>query len=315
MAHLPFKIHSVRPNRYTLYGLIAVLLWSTTIAVVRSLAEQIGSLTAAVFVYLLGGVLSCVFTGLLRNFKSRIGGLSRYYLWGCGVLFVLYMLALYLAVGLATDRNQVLEVGLVNYLWPALTLVFSLPILGKKARMSLIPGTLVALLGVYLVLTQGTLVSWSSLAKNVMTIPLAYSLALIAAVTWGLYSSLARRWGGPQNGGAVPLFMLATGGVLLVIRLFYSEPTLWGWRAAAEVLFMSLATAFAYVFWDMAMRKGDVVFVAACSYFIPLFSTLVSCLYLRVSPGFSLWVGCGMIILGSLISWASVSDRDTPRDG
>ena len=313
MGHLPFKICPCRLDRYTLYGLIAILLWSTTIAVVRSLAEQIGSLTAAVFVYLLGGVLSCVFTGFLRHFKSRIGGLSRRYLWGCGVLFLLYMLAIYLAVGLATDRNQVLEVGLVNYLWPSLTLLFSLLILGKKARTSIIPGTLLALLGIYLVLTQGTLVSWSSLVRNVMTNPLAYSLALIAAVAWGLYSSLARRWG--QNGGAVPLFMLATGGVLLVIRLFCSEPTLWGWRTAAELLFMSLATAFAYVFWDMAMRRGDVVFVAACSYFIPLFSTLVSCLYLRISPGFSLWVGCGMIILGSLISWASVSDRDAPREG
>ena len=315
MVNLPFKSWPSRLNRYTLYGLIAILLWSTTVAVVRSLAEQIGPLTAAALVYLVGGVLSCVFTGFLRHFKSRIRGLSRDYLWGCGVIFVLYTLALYLAVGLATDRNQVLEVGLVNYLWPALTLVFSLPILGKKARTSLIPGTLLALVGVYLVLTQGTLVSWSSLAKNFTKNPLAYTLALIAAVAWGLYSSLARRWGGPRNGGAVPLFMLATGGVLLVTRLFCTEPTLWSWRVAAEALFMSLATVFAYVFWDMAMRRGDVVFVAACSYFIPLFSTLVSCLYLRISPGLSLWVGCGMIVLGSLISWASVSDRDAPQEG
>jgi hypothetical protein len=38
-------------------GLAAIVLWSTTIAVARSLSEQTSPLTAGACVYLIGGVL------------------------------------------------------------------------------------------------------------------------------------------------------------------------------------------------------------------------------------------------------------------
>ena len=58
------------------------------------------------------------------------------------------------------------------------------------------------------------------------------------------------------------------------------------------------------------MRKGDLPFVAACSYFTPLLSTLVSCTYLQVMPGYELWAGCVVMVIGSLVSWRSLSDTE-----
>ena len=165
------------------------------------------------------------------------------------------------------------------------------------------------MLGVFLVLTQGASISWSSFSRNVASNPRAYFLGLTAGISWALYSNLARRWGGPQGGGGIPFFMVTTGLVLLLLRSFHAEQSQWSFRAISEMLFMSLATLVAYASWDTAMRKGDVVLLGACSYFIPLLSTLVTCLYLRIAPELNLWLGCGSIILGSLISWASVSDR------
>jgi drug/metabolite transporter (DMT)-like permease len=296
-------------NRYTLCGFVAILLWSTTIAVIRSLTEQIGPITSATSIYLAGGFLSLIPLSYSRDRIAQIRTLSRLYLLGCGAIFVFYMLAIYLAVGLVSNRQQVLEVGLINYLWPAFTLLFSVFLLGKNARFSLIPGTILGFVGAFLVLTQGDSISWTSFSTNVTTNSWAYSLALMAAVSWGVYSNLSRRWGGTRSGNAVPFFMLATGLMLLFIRFFTPEQNLWTLRSVAEVLFMSLATFFSYVFWDLAMRKGDMVLVAASSYFIPFFSTLVSSLYLGITAGLRLWLGCGCIILGSLISWVSVSDR------
>ena len=79
-------------------------------------------------------------------------------------MFIFYTAAIYLAVGLAKDREQLLEIALVNYLWPALTVLFSLPLLKKRASLWLVPGTALALTGVFLVMTQGAHVSWVSLA-------------------------------------------------------------------------------------------------------------------------------------------------------
>jgi len=296
----------VRLDRNTILGLFAILLWSATVALARSISERIGPAAAGASVYLtaaglLGGHL------LLRERSFHIlRKLPPNYAVGCGGLFVLYTMTLFLALGLAADRHQTIEVGLLNYLWPALTLLFSLGILGNRASIGLIPGTLLALCGVFLVLTQGTSISWNSFSGNVSSNPVAYGLGVLAAVTWGLYSNLTRRWGGSNSSGAVLLFVLATGMMFWLLRLFHPEQGNWGIRVLAEIAFLALATALAYVFWDIAMREGDVLLVASCSYLTPFLSTGVSCVYLRVWPSPSLWLGCLLIIAGSFWSWRSI---------
>lgn len=299
----PAVVRGSSLDRHTLCGGLAIVLWSTTIALVRSLSEQLGPLTAAAAVYLVGGGLSLVAGRGTARFRS----LPRLYLLGCGGLFVLNMISLTQAIGLSVDRVQVLEIGMVNYLWPSLTILFSLVLLQGRARWLLLPGTALALAGVFLVLTQGAEVSWTSLAHHLAGNPPAYLLGLVAAVSWALYSNLTRRWSPVGSGGGASLFMLATAGLLLALRLGASEETVWTFKAMAEVLFLGTATATAYVCWERAMRHGDVVLVAACSYFTPLLSTLVSCLYLGITAGVQLWLGAAAIVCGSLMSWAAVS--------
>ena len=299
----------MRQNLNTGSGLGAILLWSATFAFARSLSEQVGPLTAGAAAYLVGGSFCLLRFGWSARPVSRLFRLPRLYLFGCGALFIFYTAAIYLAVGLAKDREQVLEIALVNYLWPALTILFSLPLLKKRASLWLLPGTALALAGVFLVMTQGAHVSWASFRQHLQSNPTAYALALAAAVSWALYSNLARRWSGPENDGAVELFMPATGLVLLVLRLLTTEPTGWSLQAVGEAFGLAAITTLAYILWDLAMRKGNLLLVVACSYLTPLLSTLVSCAYLRVSPGPKLWVGCLVLVLGSLVTWLSVAER------
>jgi drug/metabolite transporter (DMT)-like permease len=295
-------------NRNTLYGFAAIILWSTTIALSRSLSEQIGPLTTASGVFLCSGAFCLGW--MFRSKVAREGarGQSRLYLLGCGGLFVLYMFSLFLAIGLASTRYQVLEIGLVNYLWPTFTIIFSLLILNKRFHLPLVPATLLALVGIFLVMTEGSSISWGSFSKNLHSNPTAYVLAFVAAVSWGLYSNLARRWADPEGRGAVQLFIPVTGIILLGLRLVLPEEGSWTARAVGEALILSLATTAAYIFWDIAMRKGDVVLVASGSYFTPLLSTLVSCIYLGVTAGLKVWVGCVLIVAGAIVSRASISD-------
>lgn len=113
-------------------GLFAILLWSFTIAFTRSISEHLGTVYGAGYVYLISAVLGLI--NVLRSSKqrSKLSNLPHRYLWGCGSLFLGYMLCLFLAVGMAENRSQSLEIGLINYLWPALILLFSVPILKIK---------------------------------------------------------------------------------------------------------------------------------------------------------------------------------------
>jgi drug/metabolite transporter (DMT)-like permease len=129
----------------------------------------------------------------------------------------------------------------------------------------------------------------------------------LATISWALYSNLTRHWAA-GSGGAVEFFIPATGVLLLIFWFLNPEAGSWTVRAGLEAVFLGIVTVLAYIFWDRAMRKGDIVLVAAFSYLTPLFSTILSCLYLGIIPGISLWVGCAMIIAGSILSWISVAD-------
>ena len=291
----------------TAMGVVAIVLWSTTIAFSRSLAEEVGAIRAGACIYLLGGVLGCLYEALVRRRFVRMFRLPRPYLVGCGLLFVIYTVSLYLAIAMSSSRQQAIEVGIINYLWPGLTLVLAVPILHTKVRAAFPVGVVLALAGAAMAPLRLGDYSPAALVENLRASPLPYALAMVAAVTWALYSNLSRRWGGRMEGGAVPLFVLATGFAMAGVHLAFPEPAAWTGRAAAEIIYMAaLPTLLAYAFWDAAMRRGNVVLVAAISYLTPLLSTAISVVYLSVAPGWNLWVACALVVAGAFICQRSV---------
>ncbi len=295
----------------TASGFLAIAFWSTTVGVSRSLTERLGTFTSAAMIYTLAGVLGCAV--LLRSRASRrdLKSLPPLYLLGCGALFVAYMVCLYVAVGFAADRRQVLEVALINYLWPSLTLALSVPLLRNRPRAGLVPGVVIAMAGIFLALNQRGGTTLTAFAANLRTGAVPYVAALGAAVTWALYSNLSRRWAAEASGGAVPVFLLASGVVLAAMRVCIAEDTSFGPRAAAELLYMAVFPALiAYVLWDAAMRRGNMVLVAAGSYLTPLLSVAIGALYLGEPLSARLWAACGLVIAGAVTCKLSLVERE-----
>lgn len=295
-------------------GFIAVMLWSITVGLVRSMSEQVGSLTAGAAVYITGGLLAVAIQFLTGNPLRVIKNASRIYAFSCGILFILYTASLYLSLGMAESRYQALELGLINYLWPSLTILFSLFMLSQKANIWLVPGTILAITGIYFITTNDLSFSGKEFVVNVLSNPIAYTLGFIAAVSWAIYSNLTRlsaKRGG--NANLVPLFILVTGLVLFVMRFFHPENTAWNLRVIVEILVLGCCTSMGYIFWDAAMKKGDLILVVSVSYLIPFFSTLFSALYLGVIPKYTLWMGSLLITTGSFLSWRSVATRSEQK--
>ncbi|MCZ7644389.1 MAG: aromatic amino acid DMT transporter YddG [Planctomycetota bacterium] len=302
-------MNATPPRRgiYTAQGLLAVLFWSTSIAFSRTLTERLGPLTAAAAIHLLAGSLSML--GYVRDPDAlrRALRLPKRYLLGAGALFVAYMLALYLAVGLSRDRAQAVEVGVVNYLWPGMTLLFAVPVLKRRARWTLLPGTALAFGGAVVAIAQTGPPTWTGFLERLLENPLPYALALAAATAWGCYSTCCRRWMGSREEHALPLFLLAAGLVLLGLRARYAETSDWSGSTGWILAYMSvLPTLAAYACWDRAMRKGDLVLVASASHATPLLSTLLSCALLGVKLTAGLWVACAMVIAGALVCRFSI---------
>lgn len=158
-------------KKATLTGLAAIVLWSTMVGLIRGVSEGLGPVGGAAMIYTLSGLLCLVTVGLpnLRRFSPR-------YLMAGSVLFVSYEICLALSLGYATTRHQAIEVGMVNYLWPSLTIVFAILFNRQKSTLWVIPGLLISLLGVSWVVGGDKGLSLADIAQNVISNPLSYGL-------------------------------------------------------------------------------------------------------------------------------------------
>jgi len=294
--------------RSTALGIVAIFLWSTTIAFSRSLTEQLGTFTAATLIYIIAGLVGISFLAVKPDWLVTIRKLPKLYLSGCGALFIIYIVSLYLAVGSASTRDDVLVVGLINYLWPGLSLVFSLPILGKRGNLLLPLGILVALAGIWL-----ATMSVQKIRPDQFEISdkswIAFGLAFLAAIAWGLYTNLSRRLAGNNEGGGVPLFLLASGITLAILSIFFPETPRWSVKTGLELVYMAILPGMlAYMLWEIAVRKGEIILITSLSNLTPLLSTIISAIILGITPGPILWSGTILVLLGAYFCKLSIKD-------
>jgi drug/metabolite transporter (DMT)-like permease len=297
-------------SRATIAGVLAIVAWSTTIAFSRTLGEQLGPLTTGACIYLGAGGLGCLAAARRPGGLRAILRLPRRYLLGCGALFAGYMVLLYLAVGLAKNRPQVLAVGLANYLWPALTLLLALPLQRRKADWRLPLGVALSLAGSWLAAIGS---DWSALL-GLGGDPgglLPVGLAALAAGLWALYSNLTHRWA-PGKTSGVPLFLLASGLLFVPLRFWAGEAAPRLGEALPALLYMAIVPGFlGYSLWDAALQGGDLVLVGALSNFTPLLSTLVSLLVLQVPLNPALGLAAALVTGGALLARGGVRQEYT----
>lgn len=291
----------------TIAGILAIVMWSITITISRSLSEKLGPTTAALSIFIFASAASFI---TLTNPKERKKTLQlpKKYLIICGLLFIAHNSTLFLAVGFSTSMEQVLHVTILNYLWPFFTLLFVYFILKRPANLLLLfVSSGIVLSGLFIVLnfssTQVTTLERS--ISKLLQQPIPYILALGAAACWGLYSALTQHWTTTQSSSGVSIFFPGTTLVFYLIYLTSNEVSIWSNQAIIEMISLGTATYLAYWCWDKAMQQGNIVMLGTLSYFIPALSILATSLYLSVSINNYFWSGCGIMILGSYLSKTS----------
>ena len=294
----------------TVLGLLAILFWGTSIAFTRRVAEDFGAVSGMAIAYVAGGALGCLWLAATGRFRRALAMPRAYHL-VCGGLMVAYGLCYSGAVGLARDRQAVLEVGIINYLWPGLTMLLAVPILRRRAGPLLAPGIVLAFAGAALAIGQGDGFSWRVFGRHLLGTSPAHLLAFAGALCWGLYSNFNTRLARHADGEAAPLHLVAMGAGLAVLRLAGVETGLWhptaaGWRYLAATACFPVMLG--YLFWDIAMRRGRTSIVVSASYGTPLLSTLLAAWVLGVRPGTGLWLACVLVIAGAVVCKSALRD-------
>ncbi|MDU2938646.1 aromatic amino acid DMT transporter YddG [Superficieibacter sp. BNK-5] len=290
-------------QRATLIGLMAIILWSTMVGLIRGVSEGLGPVGGAAMIYTLSGLLLLVTVGFpdIRRFPRR-------YLVAGSVLFVCYEICLALSLGYATTRHQAIEAGMVNYLWPGLTILFAILFNGQRTNGWIIPGLLLCIIGVGWVLGGDNGFSIDDIISNVVSSPLSYILAFCGAIIWAAYCTVTRKYAEGNNG--ITLFILLTA-VTLWLKYVLSEqpPMLFSWPVTLRLGLVALALGFGYAAWNVGILHGNVTILATASYFTPVLSSALAALLLNASLSWAFWQGACMVCAGSLLSWYATRQR------
>lgn len=290
-------------NAATTLGLLAILLWGTVVGLIRGVSENFGPIGGAALIYTGGSIFLVLLLGLpkLRTFP-------RSYLIVGSLLFVAYEICLSLSLGFAADRAQAIELGIVNYLWPCLTVVFAMLINGQRASWWVAPGILLSVCGIVWVVGGTGGLSIERTAANVSSNPLSYGLAFSGAIIWAVYCNVTKRFADGKNG--VVLFFMLTAAVLWIKYLFSAEPALvFAAPATVELCVAAGAMASGYALWNVGILRGNLTLLATASYFTPVFSTFFAALWLSTPLTLPFWQGVAMVTAGSLLCWAATRGR------
>ena len=292
-----------RSRNATLIGLLAIVFWSAIVGLIRSVTQSLGTVGGAAMIYTVAATVLLLTVGFvrLREFPRR------YLLWG-SFLFVAYEICLALSIGYAHTSRQAIEVGMVNYLWPALTMVSAIVFNKQRSSLLIVPGFIIAIAGVCWVLGGEEGLDFRGMMANIRSNPLSYGLAFAGALIWASYCTITARLANGKNG--ITLFFMLTAGVLWVQYLAIGAPAMhFDLSALIYLALAGAAMGFGYGAWNIGILHGNVTILAGASYFIPVFSAALAAAVLRTPLSLPFWQGAAMVCAGSILCWLATRRR------
>lgn len=292
-------------NLATLIGLSAILQWSSIVGLLKKISFSLGAELAVLLMYTLSTCILLIFFKI-PNLKL----ISKKYLIFSTLLFVIYELCFSYAIALAQTAQQAIEVSLVNYLWPGLTVAMLILFKEIKFNVFVIVGLAISLSGIILIQTGQGALTWSNILSNILENPISYILAFVGATLWSLYCVITKKYSDGHN--PISFFFVAISIVLWTKYLWSHGLSL---NAIPEVELttigllgiVSVVMALGYAAWNIGIIKGNITILVTLSYFSPVISTLISMSILQTNLPTEFWYGVILVTSGSLVCWISTN--------
>jgi drug/metabolite transporter (DMT)-like permease len=287
----------------TITGAFAVLVWGFSLPICRLVEAQIGVPATVGILFSGAGLLGLIQLRLshkpLLPPKKILKNPNFYGRW---LFFVLHEALVMTAICLVSKEN-VPFVILLNYLWPTAIILCSVLFAGVAVTRwwAFGLGTLIVIGSLCLEIID------PKTGTHIFAQPqdqLAYSLAFIDAISWGLYCAFSKRGGDSAGGGdVIPLFQLSLG-LVLPISIFSGHITNLALPPAPAVIlgawcFLQFLAA---KVWDSGMRKGNIVILSLCADFIPWLSLAAASLIVKAEISPLTIVSAITLVAGAMIT-------------
>lgn len=286
-------------NKATAIGCCAPIFWGMSVSLVRMISETIGVTAGLAINYIAAAIFTYFIFGLPRFSRLPL----KYYILGLGSA-VACALSFAFSLAMAKDGTQTMEVGMVNYLWPSLTVLFAVIFNKQKAKWWIALGMLSAVYGIMMILSGRYLVDFASFFSHIKDNPVCYFLGLVAAVSWAAYSNFTTAWGRGENPTALIFIINAV--LFNSMWLLDGTPANFSVKGLLIVALTSAVMGGAYGLWTYGVQKGNISIMGIASYFTPVLSCIFASLLIGAALNHTFWVGVGIVVLGSFICWLAL---------
>jgi drug/metabolite transporter (DMT)-like permease len=283
-----------------LYACVAVLLWSTIASAFKISLRYVEFLTLLFYASLVASVFLFLYLLFLNKLKLLKAFTRRDYLRSALLGFLnpfLYYTVLLKAYSILKAQEAVT----LNFIWPIMLVLLSIPILHQRIGVRSILAIIVSFLGVFVIATEGDILGFRF--TNTVGVLLASGSSVIWALFW-IYNVK------DKHDEAVRLFVnFAFGTVFIFLAiLLFSDlkiPNRNGLYGAVYVGLFELGITF--LVWLKALRLSKTTaHVTNLIYLVPFFALVLISLIVGEKILFSTGIGLVLIVGGIILQkfWA-----------
>ncbi|AFS79646.1 drug/metabolite transporter, EamA family [Gottschalkia acidurici 9a] len=278
-----------------LITLVTVFIWGTTFISTKVILEYLSPVEILFYRFLIGYLAMLIIHPKFKKIDSMKDEILFFSLGLTGV--TLY----FLVENIALDFTLASNVGLIVSINPIITAIIAhIFTRDEKISKMLVIGCLISILGVFLVIFNGTF----RLDIN----PLGDILALIAAILWALYSLLLKKVDKRYSSLYVVRRTFFYGLITMIPAIlllkddisFNYEINL---SLIYNMIFLGLgASALCFVLWNKSISIIGIVKASSYIYLVPLITMVTSAIVLREKISVTMIIGCILILIGVYIS-------------
>lgn len=277
-----------------IYAFATILMWGTIATMSKVLQGNMGTMSVLAYTFILATLMLAVYNGIKGKLKElfRLPGRVVLKMAAIGSLGVFFCNYTFFRGTVLLPAQQAM---VVNYLWPALVVVFSCFILKEKMTFSKGLAIVLSMIGIVIVVTNGNL----SGLKLGSAAGIAFCVA--DAVFYAFYVVLNKRE--DYDKGLAIMVAYAAASVMAVAWALIAG----GLEVPSGRQFLGLAyngmvcNGLAYLLWSLAIDMGNTAVIANLAYLSPFVSLLVT--HFALGERITLWsvVGLLLIVSGILV--------------
>ena len=282
-------------NKAYLFAGIVIFFWSTVATAFKLALDHLEPIQL-VFYSTLFSVIVLFLITLIQGKLGLIKSFSKSDLVRCAFLGLLNPCLYYIILFKGYDVLQAQEAMVINFSWPIMIVVLSIPILKQKIDVKSFLSIVVCYIGVVVIASKGNVFSMH------FESPLGVGYILITTVIWSLFWLFNTK---NSNDSVVSLFLIFLFSLpYILIIAYYSDsfviPSLKGFIGSAYIGLFEMGVS--VVLWQLALKTSTTVSrVASLVFITPFLSLLILHFVLKEDILVSTIFGVILICLGLIL--------------